>query len=197
VGNFGTFAAWSFYPTKNLGAIGDAGALTTSRPELAEKVRSLRNYGQTVRYQHPMLGLNSRLDELQAAILRVRLEHLPRWIARRRDIAARYAAEIRNGDVHPMPLPGDRLRHAHHLFVVRCAQRAEFQAHLRARAVESLIHYPIPVHLQDPCRQLGRDPLGLKAAEEHANTCVSLPCHAGLSDAEVEQVISAVNQFSG
>ncbi|HEV2270387.1 MAG TPA: DegT/DnrJ/EryC1/StrS family aminotransferase [Steroidobacteraceae bacterium] len=197
VGNFGTFAAWSFYPTKNLGAIGDGGALTTARPEVAEKVRVLRNYGQSVRYQHPVLGMNSRLDELQAAILSARLQHLPRWIARRRDIAARYAAEIRSSHVRPLPLPEDRLRHSHHLFVVRCAQRLDFQAHLRERGIESLIHYPIPVHLQEPCRQLGRDPQGLRAAEVHANTCLSLPCHAGLSDAEVGQVISAVNQFGG
>lgn len=197
VGNFGTFAAWSFYPTKNLGAIGDGGALTTARPEVAEKVRALRNYGQTVRYEHPLLGMNSRLDELQAAILSARLQHLPRWIARRRDIAARYAAEIRSNLVRPLPLPEDRLRHAHHLFVVRCAQRPQLQAHLRGQGVESLIHYPIPVHLQEPCRQIGRDPRGLREAEVHADTCLSLPCHAGLSDAEVGQVIAAVNQFDG
>ncbi len=197
VGNFGSFAAWSFYPTKNLGAIGDAGALTTSQPEVAEKVRVLRNYGQSVRYQHPVLGMNSRLDELQAAILSVRLEHLPRWIAKRRDIASRYAEEIRNRHVHVMPLPGERLRHVHHLFVVTCAQRRELQAHLRDQEIESLIHYPVPVHLQEPCRQLRRDPLGLQATEVHANTCLSLPCHAGLSDAEVRQVVSAVNKFRG
>lgn len=197
VGNFGAFAAWSFYPTKNLGAIGDGGALTTSRPELAEKVRVLRNYGQTVRYEHPFLGMNSRLDELQAAILSARLQYMPQWIARRRDIATRYAAEIGNRHVRPMPLPEDRLRHSHHLFVVRCAQRRELQEYLRDQGVESLIHYPIPIHLQEPCRQLGRDPKGLRAAEVHADTCLSLPCHAGLSDAEVGQVVAAVNRFGG
>lgn len=197
VGNCGAFAAWSFYPTKNLGAIGDGGALTTSRPELAEKVRVLRNYGQTVRYQHPFLGMNSRLDELQAAILSARLQYMPQWIARRRDIATRYAAEISNRHVRPMPLPEDRLRHSHHLFVVRCVRRRELQDYLRDQGVESLIHYPIPIHLQEPCRQLGRDPKGLRAAEVHADTCLSLPCHAGLSEAEVGQVVAAVNRFGG
>lgn len=197
VGNCGAFAAWSFYPTKNLGAIGDGGALTTSRPELAEKVRVLRNYGQTVRYQHPFLGMNSRLDELQAALLSARLQYMPQWIARRRDIATRYAAEISNRHVRPMPLPEDRLRHSHHLFVVRCARRRELQEYLRDQGVESLIHYPIPIHLQEPCRQLGRDPKGLRAAEVHADTCLSLPCHAGLSEAEVGQVVAAVNRFGG
>ncbi len=141
--------------------------------------------------------MNSRLDELQAAILSARLEYLPRWIARRRDIAARYTAEISGGHVRPMPLPEDRLRHSHHLFVVRCAHRRELQAHLRDQGIESLIHYPIPVHLQEPCRQLGRDPRGLRAAEVHADTCLSLPCHAGLSETEVGQVIAAGNQFGG
>jgi dTDP-4-amino-4,6-dideoxygalactose transaminase len=197
VGNFGAFAAWSFYPTKNLGAIGDGGALTTSRPEVAERARVLRNYGQTVRYQHPFLGMNSRLDELQAAILSARLEYMPQWIARRRAIAMRYAAEINGRRISPMPLPDDPLRHSHHLFVVRCAQRRELQAHLRERGIESLIHYPVPIHMQEPCRQVGRDPQGLRAAEVHADSCLSLPCHAGLLDAEVGQVIAAVNQFAG
>ena len=152
VGNFGAFAAWSFYPTKNLGLIGDGGALTTSRPEVAEKVRVLRNYGQTVRYQHPFLGMNSRADELQAAILSARLQYVTQWVARRRAIATRYAAEINNRQIRVLPLPQDPLRHSHHLFVVTPPRRRELQAHLRDREVESLIHYPIPIHMQEPCR---------------------------------------------
>jgi dTDP-4-amino-4,6-dideoxygalactose transaminase len=194
-GSFGAFGAWSFYPTKNLGAVGDAGALTTSRPELARTARSLRNYGQTVRYEHPLLGMNSRLDELQAAILRERLKWLRTWIARRREVAHRYADSIDNREIVPLPLPADGTRHVHHLFVVRCARRNELQKHLQAHGVASLIHYPIPVHLQESARHLRRDPRGLSAAEAHAKTCLSLPCHPGLTNEQVDRVIQAVNVF--
>jgi dTDP-4-amino-4,6-dideoxygalactose transaminase len=196
-GSFGTIAAWSFYPTKNLGAIGDGGALTTSQPELAQAARSLRNYGQTVRYHHPLLGMNSRLDELQAAILRERLSYLKSWIARRREVAERYSQAIDNRNIQPLPMPANPTRHVHHLFVVRCARRDDLQRHLRDHGVASLIHYPIPVHLQEPCRHLGRDPTGLRHAEEHAENCLSLPCHPGLTDEMIDRVVDAVNQFGG
>jgi dTDP-4-amino-4,6-dideoxygalactose transaminase len=194
-GSFGAFAAWSFYPTKNLGAVGDAGALTTSARELAERGRVLRNYGQTVRYEHALYGMNSRLDELQAAILRERLPYLHAWVARRRQIAAAYLTGIQNRSVQLMRAPTDPLRHSYHLFVVRTPRRSELQAHLRAHQVESLIHYPIPVHFQAPCRGLERDPSGLRRAEEHAESCLSLPCHPGMSDEAVARVIAAVNIF--
>lgn len=195
VGSFGVFAAWSFYPTKNLGAVGDGGALTTTLPKLAEEARSLRNYGQTVRYHHPLLGMNSRLDELQAAILRERLHYLHGWVDRRREIARKYLSGVSHQDVRMMPLPADQDRHAHHLFVVTSNRRDELQQHLKAEGVESLIHYPIPVHFQEPCRQLGRDPMGLSQAEEHATSCLSLPCHPGLTDEKIGRVISAINKF--
>jgi dTDP-4-amino-4,6-dideoxygalactose transaminase len=195
VGSFGTFAAWSFYPTKNLGAVGDAGALTTARRELAESAGSLRNYGQTVRYHHPLLGMNSRLDELQAAILRERLRFLAQWTTRRRQVARAYAAAIDNPAVRVMPLPGEPGRHVHHLFVVTCAQRDALQRHLKENEIESLIHYPLPVHLQDPCVGVRRDPAGLPQTERHAQTCLSLPCHPGLTDEMVRRVIDAVNRF--
>lgn len=196
-GTIGSLGAWSFYPTKNLGAIGDGGALSTSQQPVAEAFRSLRNYGQSVRYHHPLLGTNSRLDELQAAILRERLRYLPQWTARRREIAARYSAGIDNSEVAPLPLPAAAETHVHHLFVVTCIRREALQAHLKSQAVETLIHYPIPVHFQEPCRALQRDPRGLAAAEAHANSCLSLPCHAGLTDEQVDQVIAAVNGFKG
>jgi dTDP-4-amino-4,6-dideoxygalactose transaminase len=194
-GSFGVVAAWSFYPTKNLGAVGDGGALTTSRPELAQATRSLRNYGQSVRYQHPMLGMNSRLDELQAAILRERLGYLTGWIARRREVAQRYAQGINNPEIRPMPLPVDAAQHVHHLFVIRCARRDDLQRHLQDHGVASLIHYPIPVHLQESCRDLRRDPRGLRHAEEHADSCLSLPCHPGLTDEMITTVVAAANRF--
>lgn len=195
VGTFGAFAAWSFYPTKNLGAVGDAGALTTSRVELAEAARALRNYGQTVRYRHPLLGMNSRLDELQAAILRERLPFLGQWTIRRREVARRYAAGIDHPGVRALPLPDDPNRHVHHLFVVTCAQRDALHQHLKENQIESLIHYPIPIHLQSPCSHLDRDPAGLRLAENHALTCLSLPCHPGLTDQMVDRVVDVVNRF--
>jgi dTDP-4-amino-4,6-dideoxygalactose transaminase len=194
-GSFGSFAAWSFYPTKNLGAVGDGGALTTASPELAEAARSLRNYGQTVRYHHPLLGMNSRLDELQAAILRVRLRHLRAWTGRRREIAQRYEQGIAPGSTKIMRSPLDPERHAHHLFVVTSPKRDALQGHLKARGIDSLIHYPIPVHFQESSRGLMRDPQGLAVAEAHAAACLSLPCHPGLSDAQIDAVTSAVNEF--
>jgi len=194
-GSFGTLAAWSFYPTKNLGAVGDGGALTTADPKLAETARSLRNYGQSKRYHHPLLGMNSRLDELQAAILRVRLQELPGWIERRREIAHRYSRDISHPALRLMRLPSDPLRHAHHLFVINCDRRDALQEHLKNSDVESLIHYPIPIHQQESCRDVACDPRGLAATETHAATCLSLPCHPGLPDAAVERVIVAVNQF--
>jgi len=194
-GSHGAFAAWSFYPTKNLGAVGDGGALSTASPEIAANARSLRNYGQTVRYQHPVLGMNSRLDELQAAILQERLRYLPQWIGRRREVATAYTAGIRNPHIRIATPPDDAERHAHHLFVVTCDARESLQAHLQSKGVDTLIHYPIPVHQQEPCRHLRRDPQGLGEAERHAATCLSLPCHPGLTDADMATVIAAANSF--
>jgi dTDP-4-amino-4,6-dideoxygalactose transaminase len=196
VGSIGTFGAWSFYPTKNLGAIGDAGALSTTSRELADRARSLRNYGQSVRYHHPIWGMNSRLDELQAALLRERLRYLESWTDRRRAVAADYRAGIHNSAVSLMSPPAEIESHVYHLFVVTCALRERLQQHLKAAGVESLIHYPIPIHLQEPCRELARDPHGLPYAERHADQCLSLPCHPWLTRAEIQQVIDAVNEFT-
>lgn len=196
-GSFGAFAAWSFYPTKNLGAIGDAGALTTDDVELAERARVLRNYGQTVRYHHGALGMNSRLDEVQAAILRVRLAYLDGWIQARRAIARRYLEGIRNPHIRTLPIPADIERHAYHLFVVTTPRRDALQSFLKEGGVESLIHYPIPIHAQAPCRDLPRDPQGLSGAEAHASTCLSLPCHPGLDVEAIGRVIDSVNRFPG
>jgi dTDP-4-amino-4,6-dideoxygalactose transaminase len=194
-GSFGAFAAWSFYPTKNLGAVGDGGALTTGSDALASKVRALRNYGQTVRYHHPLLGMNSRLDEIQAAILRERLAFLDQWTLRRRQIAALYTRAITHPDIALMPLPKDVQRHVHHLFVVRCVRRDKLSMHLKNAGIDSLIHYPIPIHHQQTCLDILRDPAGLGRVEAHAVTCLSLPCHPAMTDAQVLQVVEAANAF--
>jgi dTDP-4-amino-4,6-dideoxygalactose transaminase len=197
VGSVGAFAAWSFYPTKNLGAIGDAGSVTTNSAELAERCRRLRNYGQSVRYEHPELGLNSRLDEIQAAILRRRLPHLDGWNATRKRVADTYTAHIRHPGIRILPAPPTPNRHVHHLYVVTCQDRDELRAHLAAAEVDSLCHYPIPVHRQPSATTFRLDPAGLRVAERHASTCLSIPCHPHLTSQQVDHVIGAMNGFLG
>jgi dTDP-4-amino-4,6-dideoxygalactose transaminase len=194
-GTFGRLGAYSFYPTKNLGALGDAGAIITNDAGLAKRAARLRNYGQSVRYHHPDLGMNSRLDEIQAAFLSVRLGWLEGFTARRREIARSYFAEMHNPLVSLMAEPVEPAAHVYHLFVVTCPHRDALQAHLESRDIQSLIHYPIPVHHQESCRQIGRDPLGLSVSEQHAASCLSIPCHPQLSDNDVQAVIAAVNAF--
>ena len=195
VGTVGICAGWSFYPTKNLGTVGDGGALTTQSSVIAEKAAQLRNYGQSVRYYHPQIGLNSRLDELHAAILRERLKWLDIWTSRRRKIAQGYIAGISNPLVRPLPLPKDPASHVHHLFVVTSSCRDALIEHLKRCQIETLIHYPIPVHHQVPCINVRRDPHGLGNAERHAQECLSLPCNPFLTDSETLQVTEAVNSF--
>jgi len=194
-GAAGAVGAFSFYPTKNLGAAGDGGALTTGDDAVAAKARQLRNYGQSVRYHHPELGMNSRLDELQAAILRVRLGVLESFTERKKAIARAYRQGIENPRVRLLAAPTQPQSHVYHLFVVLCEERDRLSEHLKARGIETLIHYPLPVHRQAPCRDLPRDPLGLPFAEKHGDTCLSIPCHPQLTDGEVSTVIQALNDF--
>lgn len=194
-GSFGIAGAYSFYPTKNLGAIGDAGAIVTSDDALSERAQRLRNYGQSQRYHHPDEGMNSRLDEMQAALLSVRLEWLSAFTARRQAIAARYRTGLDNPAIHMLEAPMQAGAHVYHLFVVLSPERERLMQHLTGQGVQSLIHYPVPVHQQAPCVSLRRDPAGLAATEEHARHCLSLPCHPQMSDADVERVIQACNDF--
>jgi dTDP-4-amino-4,6-dideoxygalactose transaminase len=194
-GSFGVAGAFSFYPTKNLGAAGDGGMLVTGDDTLATKAAMLRNYGQSERYHHPLEGLNSRLDEVHAAMLSARLAWMEGFNVRRRAIASAYREGLHHAEVRLMAPPQEAAAHVHHLFVVTCSRRAALQAHLQAGGVQSLIHYPVPVHRQPPCKDLRADPLGLAASEQHAATCLSLPCHPQLGDDEVQQVIAAVNRF--
>jgi dTDP-4-amino-4,6-dideoxygalactose transaminase len=140
--------------------------------------------------------MNSRLDELQAAILRERLPYLRGWISRRREIAERYSRAFSGASpIRTLPLPSDRARHAHHLYVVQSEDRDGLQRYLKEKGVDALIHYPVPIHLQESCLQIQRDPRGLSQSEAHSKTCLSLPCHPGLTDEQVDRVIAAVNQF--
>lgn len=194
-GNFGAAGAWSFYPTKNLGALGDGGALTSVDPALVDCVRSLRNYGQSERYHHPMVGMNSRLDEMQAALLRERLAWLPSFTERRRQVAHAYHEQIRSPHVRLLAAAEEVGAHVHHLYVLCTPAREQLLSHLKQCGVQSLIHYPVPVHQQVPCASLRRDPEGLPHAEAHALTCLSLPCHPQMDDAQVARVVDAINGF--
>ena len=195
-GSVGRFAAFSFYPTKNLGAVGDGGMLVTKDAAIASRAVSLRNYGQVTRYHHPIIGMNSRLDEIQAAILFERLNFLEDFTRRRIGVAELYLSGIVNPLVRPLARPKLKEAHVYHLFVVTTPWRDSLRAHLAASGVQAEVHYPVPIHCQEPCRSLQRDPAGLAACEEHATQCLSLPCHPFISTEDVRSVINAVNSFS-
>lgn len=194
-GSFGRFGAYSFYPTKNLGAIGDAGAIVSNDGDLIHRAGILRNYGQKVRYYHAELGLNSRLDEIQAALLRVRLGLLEDFTLRRRQIAKTYFENIANPNIELLAKPLQTESHVYHLFVMKCAERERLAQYLKSNGVETFVHYPVPVHRQEPCTHLRCDPNGLPATERHAASCLSIPCHPQMSDADIATVVGAINAF--
>ena len=191
-GAFGHAAGFSFFPAKNLGALGDGGAIVTNDSVLAARVAALRNYGSEVKYQHLYQGINSRLDELQAALLRVKLQYLDEDIARRRRVAKRYREGIR----HPLiilPEVVGEARHVWHLFVVRCAQREALQQHLAAHGVHSQVHYPVPPHRQLAYPALHT--LQLPLTEQLHREVLSLPIGPTLRDEDVERVVAACQSF--
>ena len=191
VGAIGAAGAFSFYPTKNLGALGDGGAVVTNDRALADRVARLRNGGQSDRYRHLEPGINSRLDDMQAAVLRARLPRLPSWTARRRALAARYRRRLEGAPVDPFPErdPG----HVYHLFVVRSADRDGLQAHLAASGIETLIHYPIPIPRQPALAQ--EHPDDCPVAVRTCGAILSLPLHPALRDDEVDEIAAAVHAF--
>ncbi|HQE99079.1 MAG TPA: DegT/DnrJ/EryC1/StrS family aminotransferase [Anaerolineae bacterium] len=194
VGSWGDLGAFSFYPTKNLGAYGDGGAVVTNDPELAERVRLLREYGWAERYVSHIKGLNSRLDELQAAILRVKLRHLEAWNARRRALAQHYGALLRDSGLQ-LPLDPPDGRHVYHLYVVRTPQREALRAFLREQGIGTLIHYPVPIHLQPAYADLGYGPRTLPETELAAAQVLSLPLYPELREDEVSAVCAAIQLF--
>ncbi len=183
--------ALSFYPTKNLGALGDGGAILLNDPLLAARLRQLRNGGQSDRYRHEVPGVNSRLDELQAALLRVGLRHLAAWTERRRALAAFYQQELEGSGVEPL---GEQpyARAVFHLFVVRHPRRDALMATLRERGIGTLIHYPIPLHLQPAFAPLGGRPGDLPVAEKASAEILSLPLYPELTDEQARAVVEAV-----
>jgi len=196
VGVFGDAAAFSFYPTKNLGALGDGGAVVTNDAEVAERVGLLREYGWRERYVSDVAGFNSRLDELQAAILRVKLKYLDEENARRRGIARIYDDRLAPTSLR-LPERPVGVESVYHQYVARCDERDGLREHLREQGVGALVHYPVPVHLQPAYRN--RVPVhrgALPATEQAARQVLSLPMHAQLSDAQVERVCEAINRWS-
>ena len=194
-GSLGDAAGFSFYPGENLGCLGAGGAVTTNDDELAKKVRALRNYGSDVKYHFPYRGTNSRLDEIQAAWLRVKLPHLDADNARRSEIAARYCSEITNPAV-TLPTAPDgnrRLSNVWHVFPVRVGRRDEFQAYLTEKGIQTVIHYPIPPHRQPAYTEWHG--LSLPITEKIHDTIVSLPISPVMTDDEVAEVTAAVNAW--
>lgn len=193
-GAWGDAAGFSFYPGKNLGALGDAGAIVTADQELAKALKALRNYGSHVKYQNIYQGPNSRLDEMQAALLRVKLRHLDSETARRRQVARQYLETIRHPAISlPQVLAGDE-SHVWHLFVVRVSDRDSFVTHLADRGIQTMIHYPIPLHHQQCYADLRS--LQLPITEAIHREVVSLPISPVMSGDEVARVIEGVNAFN-
>lgn len=189
-GNLGNCGAFSFYPTKNLGAYGDGGAITTHDERLNQKLRSLRNYGQKDRYHHERFGLNSRLDEIQAAVLRVKLKYLDKWNQKRREIADEYRRHLANAFCLA---ENPRTLHNYHLFVIKSPDRDRLLAHLLAHHIQCLIHYPIPVHRQPafPFRKQGAFPV----SERFAKSILSLPIYPELGGKDRQRIIKVIHDF--
>lgn len=192
-GNLGDAAGFSFYPGKNLGALGDAGGITTNDEELAKTIRALANYGSNQKYVNIYQGLNSRLDEIQAAVLGVKLKYIDAENSRRKEIAKRYIAEIKNPNIILPENPESEAEHVWHLFVIRTAEREKLQNYLTEKGVQTLIHYPIPPHKQEAYKDWNN--LSFPITEQIHDEVLSLPISPVMSDEEVSKVIENINQF--
>ena len=194
VGSFGDAAGFSFYPGKNLGALGDAGAAVTNNKELADKIRALGNYGSDYKYHHIYKGNNSRLDELQAAFLSAKLVHMDRINAERRRIADRYLNEIKNEKII-LPKVEDDMVPVWHIFGIRSENRDELEKYLNEKGIGTNKHYPIPMHLQECYADFGYKQGDFPIAEEISRTELSMPMYYGMTEDEISYVIRTVNMF--
>ena len=195
VGSLGDLACFSFYPSKNLGAYGEGGMVVTNSPEYATALRTLSNHGQDHKHHHGMKGYNYRLEELQAAVLRVKLRHLEEWTGRRRQHAYQYNRLLDGAGIEtPEEMPG--VRHVYHLYVLRSTQRDALQAHLAARGIGTGIHYPLPVHLQEGYRDLRYTEGDFPVAEACARSLLSLPMYPELTESQIEEIAEVVGSFS-
>jgi dTDP-4-amino-4,6-dideoxygalactose transaminase len=194
-GSFGHINGTSFYPGKNLGALGDAGAVTTNDESLAEKIQMLRNYGSREKYKHEDIGHNMRLDELQAAFLSVKLKYLNEFTKQRQKIASWYDQSLKGLDEIILPYTHPDASHVYHLYVIRTTRRDELKNYLADKGIGTLIHYPIPPHLQEAYKDLGFRKGDFPIAEELADTSLSLPLWPGLIEAEVLKGAKTINAF--
>lgn len=194
IGGMGDAVCWSFYPGKNLGAFGDGGAITTDRADIADRIRVLRNYGSRLKYVNEVKGFNSRLDSLQATVLRIKLRYLDDWNARRRALASLYEEALQDTSV-VLPSAPDYAEPVHHLYVVRSPRRDELQEYLRSCGIATLIHYPIPPHRQDAYAELNLSEGSLPITETIHREVLSLPMGPHLSREQAEAVVEAVREF--
>jgi dTDP-4-amino-4,6-dideoxygalactose transaminase len=194
-GSFGDINGTSFYPGKNLGALGDAGAVTTNNDKLAKKASVLRNYGSEKKYYNEVIGYNMRLDECQAAFLSIKLKLLNNWTLQRQEIASWYGTELINIQDLILPKLAHNATHVYHLYVVRTSKRDDLQTFLNNKGIGTLIHYPIPPHLQEAYNYLGKKVGNFPIAEEIASTCLSLPLWPGMNRDQVVEVSMAIREF--
>lgn len=199
-GSMGDLAAFSFYFSKNLGAYGEGGMVTTNDPILARKVRMMRDHGSEKRYYHEMLGWNGRLDELQAAVLRIKLPHLDGWNEKRRKTAAAYHEALGSASKERelsllLPVEASDRRHVYHLYVIRSLDREGLRSHLNEHNIGTGIHYPVPVHLQKPFMEFGSGEGSLPVTERVVNEILSLPMYPELKPEQIEQVIGEILRF--
>lgn len=192
-GSFGV-GCFSFYPSKNLGAFGDGGAIATNDDELAQKIKVLRNYGSEKRYYNQVVGYNSRLDEIQAGLLRVKLSHLNELTEERKRIAKRYINEIKNSLIE-LPKVREKSTHIWHLFVIKCKNRDKLQQYLSEHGIGTVIHYPIPPHMSEAYKYLGIEKGQLPITEKYAETVLSIPMYNGMKDEEINYVIETLNSY--
>ena len=193
-GTFGKIGCFSFYPTKNMGAFGDAGCIVTDDEELAEKIRMMRNYGSKVKYYNEIEGVNSRLDEMQAALLRVKLTHMNQITNERYNIANQFLSRIHNEKII-LPKTVEKVNHVYHQFVVRCKNRADFQKYLLDNGIQTQIHYPIPPHLAECYKWQGYKVGDFPITEKYANTVLSLPVYTGMTQEEIDYIIDVINKY--
>jgi dTDP-4-amino-4,6-dideoxygalactose transaminase len=194
-GSWGDANATSFYPGKNLGALGDGGAITTDNQELAERIKTLRNYGSSKKYYNDLIGYNSRLDEMQAAFLSVKLKYLTTWTEMRQKAANQYLVELQGVGDLTLPVTHPKSTHVYHLFVIRTDKRYELQNFLSDQGVGTIIHYPIPPHLQKAYENLGYTTGDFPIAERMAETSLSLPMYPGITENQIHQVVATVKAF--
>jgi len=192
-GSLGDIGCFSFYFTKNLGAYGESGIITTSDPEIAKKCRMIRDHGQAAKYYHSMIGINGRLDEIQAAVLKVKLPHLEGWISARRRLARLYDAKLPSSIVKPKEMPW--AKHVYYVYVIRSSRRDELKDWLEKKGISTGIHYPVPIHQQEAWRVSGGRKVSLPVTEKITGEILSLPMYPELKDEEIEYICNKVQEF--